>query len=143
MPDNHRMLIYLVDNDSIIIKTLENFLSNLRHEVVSIKSAKLLDDLKKKPQPDVIIMDLHIPEDRTIAQIREVHKQYPATAIVLMTDNKPILSTQEIISYGVYAYIRKPIHLYELELLLVRLSEYRAHRGEGTSELSEDGVKGK
>jgi DNA-binding NtrC family response regulator len=127
MMGNHKMRIYLVSNEPIIGKTLQNFLSNLGHEAVPIKSAcELLEKLWNESQPDVIIGDFYISEDRAVTLIRELHKRYPDTAIVPMTVDKPIISAQEAISYGVYAYLRKPIHLYELELLLVRLSEYRA-----------------
>jgi DNA-binding NtrC family response regulator len=128
MPDNHRMLIYLVNNDSILIETLSDFLSNLGYGVRTIKSTELLDNLDKEPQPvDVIIGDFCMPSDRIVALISEVHKRYPTTTTILITDYNYVLSNQDAISYGVHAYLRKPIRLYELELMLFRLSEYRAH----------------
>ena len=121
------MRICLFDNDQIVTKTLEGFLSDLGHEVICIKSAyELLDSLEREEQPvDLIIGDFSLPKDNVVALIREVHHRYPNIAIVITTTQGPILSTSEAISYGVYGYLRKTIRLAELELLLTRLSESR------------------
>ena len=125
------MRIYLFDDEPIITITLQDFLSDLGHEVVSFGSTyELLDHLEKSPEPvDLIISDLHVPNGNGITLIREVHKRYPDISImIIMGHDGPTLSTNEAISYGVYTYLHKPIRLSELELLLVRLSESRASR---------------
>ena len=59
-----------------------------------------------------------------------------------MSEGVPTLSLGEVIAYGVYAYLRKPIHLGELELLLYRLSEYtvsiRAERSFQSAQFDEN-----
>jgi len=121
------MRIYLIKDEPIITKTLQDFLSDLGHEVVSVKSVyELLGNLEKERQPvDLIIGDFYMPKGNAATLICELHKRYPNIAIVIMIVDGPILSTHEAVSYGVYSYIRKPISLAVLELLLARLSESR------------------
>lgn len=119
------MRIYLVDDEPIVNKTLQEFLFELGHEIVSIRAAyELLGNLEKEPHPvDLIIADFCMTKGNAVTMIRKVHEQYPGIAIVLMTVGSLLLPTAEAISYGVYAYLRKPIRLAELELLLARLSD--------------------
>jgi NtrC-family two-component system response regulator AlgB len=123
------MRIYLVDDETIVNKTLQDFLSELGHEVVSVKSAdELLDSLEKAFKPvDLIIADLHMAKENAVTLIREAHKRYPDIDIVLMTAGGPLLPTEKAISYGVYAYLRKPIRLAELEFLLARYFKSRTN----------------
>ena len=122
--ETHRMRICLVGEESIATQTLQEFLSDLGHNVISVRSShELLDQLKFR-SADVMIANLGMAGNDT--WIREVHRRYPEVAIVLMTTGHPSLSAEEALSYGVYAYLHKPISLAELELLLVRLSERHA-----------------
>ena len=124
------MRICLLNNESIVATTLQSFLFDLGYEVVSVASvSELLDHPEEIRQPlDLIISDFPIPGAHGLTQIGEVHRQYPDVPIVMMTDKRPRCSSREAISNGVYAYLRKPISLGELELLLVRVSERRAVR---------------
>ena len=123
------MRIYLVSNEPIIRKILTQFLSNLKHEVVSIKSTfELLDKLEAETQPiDLIIGDFNMPEEKTISLIHKIHKQYPDIPIIITVTDGPLFSAREAISYGIRAYLRKPIYLSELELVLEQLFKSRTN----------------
>ncbi len=69
---------------------------------------------------DVIIIDLDIPKDDAIRTISKIHRKYPKTEIVIMSS---ILPFRKAILYGVFSYLKKPIHFDELELILARISE--------------------
>lgn len=123
------MRIHLVDDEQIVTTTLQGFLADLGHEVITASSAReLFDNLARSPGPaDLIISDLYMPDENGLDLVREVHQRYPGVSIVLMTGYVPTFSPQEALAQGVCAYLRKPIHLGELELLLLRLSGDRAN----------------
>lgn len=125
MPTLHQINIYLVDNEPIVTKTLQEFLNNLGYTVNSLNSINgLLDIFKKEPKTiRLVIVDINIFRKNEAAIMCEVHQQYPDTYFVIVTDSPPNLSTEEAINYGVYGYLHKPIYLTELELLLIRLAE--------------------
>lgn len=116
------MRIYIVDKEFIVIRTLKALLCDLGHDVVSFNSVDTLLQNQKKENGfvDVIIIDLNIPKDEGIRIISKIHKKYPRTDIVIMSS---ILPFQEAILYGVFSYLKKPIHFDELELILARISE--------------------
>ena len=69
---------------------------------------------------DVIIVDLKMPKENGIKTVSEIHRRYPGSDIVVMSS---ILPFKEAISNSVYSYLKKPVHLDELELILARISE--------------------
>jgi DNA-binding NtrC family response regulator len=116
------MLIYLIDDELIVIKTIHGFLKDLGHEVVSFNSISefLSIQTSEDGSVDVIIVDLKMPKEDGVKIISEIHKKYPNTNIIVMSS---ILPFQEAFSYSVFSYLKKPIHFDELELILARVSE--------------------
>ena len=122
------MKIYIISGETIVTKTLQDYLSDLGHEAVSMSSAHLLLDILEaipKP-PDLIIAELSALSGANTA-LRKVARWYPDIPIVIMVGHGPVPPADKAISYGVCAYLQKPPRLAELELLLVRLSEYRTN----------------
>jgi len=126
--DSQPTRIYLVDEELIVLKTLQGFLSDLGYKVRSFFSAgELMAYPKNEVQPvNVIVMDLNLPEEDSVKVIRDLHQRYPETDIVIMTGHSPLLPVTEALSNGVYGYLTKPIRLGELELMLIRLTESRS-----------------
>ena len=116
------MQIYLIDNELIVLKTLQRFLNDLGHDVDSFKSVS--EFLNKKIQMngniDVIIVDLKMPKQDGIRMIRTIHDKCPNSDVIVMSS---ILPFQEAILHGVYSYLQKPIYFDELELILARIAE--------------------
>ncbi len=122
------MRICMVEEDQIVAKTLEEFISSIGHHVVVHNMVNgLLDWLEKDhSRPDLIIVGLQ-PENKVhIRKIIEVHKRYPDVPIIAMINRISVLLKDVAISCGVYSFIRKPISFAELELLLIRFSEIKA-----------------
>ena len=117
--DEHEMLLYLVNDELILIKTLQGFLEDLGHEVVSFTSIPRLFE-RNYPSPDLILIDPRGPVQSSLKCLCEIHERYPDTAIVVIDS---VLPYEDAVSCGVYSYIGKPIRLGELELLLKRVSE--------------------
>ena len=122
------MQIHLCCNGSIVDTILQRFLCGQGHEAVLSSSAcELLDNLEKSSRPaDLIISDLGMSNRDGLPEISKVHRQYPDIPIVAMMDSPPALSPDEAIACGVHAYLRRPISLRELGLLLFRIFENSA-----------------
>ena len=116
------MKIYLIDDELIVIKTIQGFLRDLGNDVTSFNSITefLGNGVCNAAPADVIIVDLKMPREDAVRIISEIHTRYPNTDIVVMSS---ILPFHEAISHSVYSYLKKPIHFDELELILARISE--------------------
>ncbi len=119
--------IYLIIKEKIITQTLEEFVTSLGYQVITLPSMdKLLETFKNDSlRKALVISEESFFQGKERSIIRKIHKQCPSLLFVLITENRPIFSTLEAMSVGIYGYLHKPISLAELELLLVRLSERR------------------
>ena len=113
------MNIYLIDNEMIVLKTLQRFLNDLGYDVYTFNSiSEFLND--QIHMNGIIIVDLKMPKQDGISMIQQIHCQYPNTDVIVMSS---ILPFQEAILHGVYSYLQKPIYFDELELILARVAE--------------------
>ena len=124
--------IYLIIQEKIITQTLQEFLTRLDYRVISLQAIdELLEIFKSDSQGNVLVIceeSFFRGQERSV--IRKIHKQYPNILYMVITENRPIFSLKEAISFGIYGYLHKPISLAELELLLVRLKEKARFKGD-------------
>lgn len=121
------MRICVVDESAVLRSTLREFLSDLGHEVSVRKYPKeLLEGLEELARPlDVVIANFPTRGRGHDGLLSEMHRWCPDSLVIAMVDHGATLSFDKAISYGVYSYLRKPISLAELELMLARLAERR------------------
>ncbi len=114
--------ICLVIKPDIVQKTLYSFLTDLGYDVISVAP----DNLWKYPEDhtDTIHFAI-ISQSIDTSLLKKFHRQHAETMIVLLHGNVTDMSTENALSYGVYAFLHTPIHLNELEVLLIRLTQYR------------------
>lgn len=99
-------------------------------EVVAIAANGLQAvEMTKEHRPDIVVMDVNMPEMDGLTAYGQISKMYPDIAcIIISAENDSItLNTAEIL--GVQAYLIKPFILEELETAIghvtKRLSEFR------------------
>lgn len=117
----HTMRIYLVSDPDILQKTLQSFLTDLGHEVISMTVPELWTSLEHS---EGLIPLAIIPHSIEKSLLQAFHRAHPETMIILWNENRNILSTDEALAYGVHAFLHTPIHFNELEVLLFRLAQY-------------------
>lgn len=121
-PNNCRTLrIYLVSDRDILQKTLQSFLTDLGHEVISMTVLELWKSLEYSDGPIPLAIMPHSIEK---SLLQTFHHAHPETMIILWDENRSVLSTDEALAYGVHAFLHTPIHFNELEILLFRLAQY-------------------
>jgi len=69
----------------------------------------------------VILVEMTASDDAVSSILSRLHERHPNTPVVVMLTNGTTLTSEAAVAYGVQAYLRKPISLRELELILLRL----------------------
>lgn len=125
---NKLMKIMLADKETLNVKILGDFLDDLGHEVTRCntitRACELATDYSNSI--DLMILDTGAPKGENLNVIQEIHRLYPSADLLIMSRGEGILSFQEAISQGVFAYLNKPVRLSELELLVTRVGEKRS-----------------
>ncbi len=65
--------------------------------------------------PDVMILDLKMPDIDGIEVLRRVKKTYPKVMIIILTGHGSEQDKKEALSLGAFSFLQKPVQLDELE----------------------------
>lgn len=109
--------VLIADDQELIRQSLEIVL-NLREEISIIGTAnngKEVLDFLKKNQPDVILMDVRMPEMDGVECTKQVKEKYPKIKIIVLTtfgDEEYVFSA---LKYGASGYLLKGISMDDLE----------------------------
>jgi DNA-binding NtrC family response regulator len=125
------MRIYLCGEELVIIHTLSEFLTDLGHNTSYVFSEDHLLNFffEQCPDPDVIVLDLGISKASRTDLLQKVNTRFPEIPIIVICDYGSQPNPDDAMSRGVHAYLRKPVSLGELEIILLRLAERLSEKG--------------
>lgn len=91
-------------------------------------------ELAKQNSPDIIIMDVRIPELDGISAIEEIRKFLPDACISVLTAYSDFAYAQKAVSLRVFEYLLKPIKPTDFKQVFCRMMEEISKRQESTAE---------
>ncbi len=116
---NTRMKALIIDDEIFIRESLSIFLEDEGFEVLLAENGRIGVEEFKKNNPDIVILDLRMPEMsgmEVIPRIREISDLVP---IIIVSGNNEVSDAVEALRVGAWDYITKPIH--DLNILLHRM----------------------
>jgi putative two-component system response regulator len=115
--------IIVVDDDPIILKRAWSILGEADMKVVVLKSGEqLLKHLKDNPAPDLILLDVRMPEMdgfETLTALRKTEKPGQETPVIFLTASEEDDVETKGLQLGAMDYIRKP---FIPDVLVLRVS---------------------
>ncbi|MBI5232874.1 MAG: response regulator [Deltaproteobacteria bacterium] len=106
--------VLVIDNEDDAMRVCVELLINEGYEVYSTADIKSGMDMVKNLLPDMVIMDLHLPETNGIEGLRRIKNLKEETLIVLVTSRGTMDTVKEAMRHGAYDYITKP---FDIELV--------------------------
>lgn len=112
--NNNPLKVLVVEDDALVALSLRAQLNDIGHEVVGearngVEAVQLTTDI----QPDVILMDLKMPEMDGLSASKLIMEQNP-TAIVILTSYADAAFVHAADLVGVMNYLIKPVDEKEL-----------------------------
>ena len=105
-------------NTRLMIATIDDV------EVVAIASNGLQAlQLAQEHQPDLVLLDINMPEMDGLTAYREIAKVLPGTGCIIIFAEKDSTTFRTAISVGVQEYLVKPFTVDELEDAIARMRE--------------------
>ena len=108
--------VIIADDQELIRESLKIVLDqNEDIEVTGVaENGQILMDMLKESQPDVILMDVRMPELDGVEATREVKRLYPAVKIIILTTFDDDEYVFNALKYGASGYLLKGVSVPEL-----------------------------
>ena len=115
--------ILFVDDDAGILAIASEYLLNHGYRVTVCDRAEKAIQLLENNVFEIVFTDFRMPELNGIELLKIIKKKWVETEVVMITGHASIDSAIKAIKLGSYDYIRKPIKLELLKILIDRIFE--------------------
>lgn len=112
--------VLVIDNEDDARRLCEELLIGEGYEVYSATDIKSGLEMVKSLIPDMVIMDLHLPEVNGIEGLRRIKNIKEETLTILVTGRGTMDTVKEAMHHGAYDYITKP---FDIELVKEVINE--------------------
>ena len=119
-------LVLLVDDDGTFRTVLSSELERIGLAVERAGTGEEAIAAVAKREPDVVLLDLELPDRNGLDVLRVLRETHPAAQVVMLTRHGSIDTAIEAIRRGAFDYVAKPCPLDELEVRIQRALERRA-----------------
>src|SRR4051794_40535078 len=115
--------ILVVEDDESLRRVMQVQLEKAGHKTaVAADAGQALEVLNHEAQ-DVVITDLNLPGISGLELLKKVRTEHPETVTIVVTAYGTVTSAVDAMKAGAYDYVMKPVHSYELKVLVDRLIE--------------------
>ncbi len=130
-------LIGIVDDERNIQATLAAILERRGYASVSAFTGKQGLTMIAEHNPDVLLLDLGLPDGEGLDLLKEIRRAYPSLPVIVVTANDSLNNAIASIKVGAFHFISKPYVPDELLSLVAKALESRGLRQE-TVQLREE-----
>ena len=117
--------ILVADDDSSIRSLLKQLLSDEGYAVVEATTGTEVVEKVKDSNPDLVIMDVRMPELDGIEALSKLKVSSPKTSVLIMTAFGSSNNAIRAMELGAFDYITKPFELDKISHTVKRVIEYR------------------
>jgi DNA-binding NtrC family response regulator len=118
----HKILI--VDDELSVRDSLRMIFKKNYQVVLAGSSAEAWEKIQRE-EPDLIFLDIIMPEKDGMEMLKEIRKIQPLTPVVMLTATKTVKTAVEAMKLGAHDYINKPFDVEELILVAQKALESR------------------
>jgi len=117
--------ILVADDDASIRSLLKQLLSDEGYSVVEATTGTEVVEKVKETNPDLVIMDVRMPELDGIEALSKLKVSSPKTSVLIMTAFGSSNNAIRAMELGAFDYITKPFELDKISHTVKRVIEYR------------------
>ena len=113
--------ILVIDDEQGIRNLLDTLLSLKSYEVVLASNGQKGLELFRRELPDVVVLDLKMPEMNGLTVLQQVRQLNPAQPVVILTGAGTAEAEQQVRALGVTEFVEKEFSMHRLGDSLKRL----------------------
>src|SRR5258708_2165656 len=124
--------ILLVDEVAEVRELLAAVLRD-KYQVTEADSGAALKATFSKAQPDIILLDIKLPDADGLELLPQIKKQWPETEVVVLTGNATFDAAVEATKRGAYHFLNKPFDTQTLLVTVERALEHKEQSEENST----------
>ena len=110
--------ICIVDDEPSILNTLSSILEDEGYQVSCAKNGVEALKLIRSETPDLVLLDIWMPEIDGLEILKRVRQQFPNLLVVIMSGHGSIETAVKSTKLGAYDYLEKPLDLEKVTILV-------------------------
>src|SRR4029453_10134578 len=124
--------ILLVDDAADVRELLAAVLRET-YQISEADTGAALRQCFSRPQPDVILLDIKLPDADGLDLLPLIKKQWPETEVVVLTGNATFEAAVEATKRGAYHFLNKPFDTQGLLVTVERALEHKQQNEENST----------
>ncbi len=117
--------VMIVDDEAVIREFVRTILEKNGCEVTEAADAASLKDMYGNGQPDVVLLDLKLPDADGLTLLPTLKKTWPEAEVIVLTGHGSIEAAVEATKRGAYYFQSKPFDASTLKLQVERALEHK------------------
>jgi len=101
--------ILTIDDESLIRESYRFYLEDNGYQVLEAENGRVGLEMIHKHRPDLVLVDLRMPEIDGFTVLKEVHKDHPDLPIIVISGTGIIGDAEEAMKAGAWSCLLKPI----------------------------------
>ncbi len=110
-PEPLARLALIVDDEPGILTTLSGILADRGYRTLCAATGNEAIDLYRQHGPDVVFLDIWLPDRDGLETLQVLRRDDPAAAVVMMSGHGTTATAVKAIKMGAYDYLEKPLSL--------------------------------
>lgn len=110
--------ICIVDDEPSILNMLSSILEDEGYQVSLAKSGAEALKLIRAELPDLVILDIWMPEIDGLEILKRIRHQFPHLMVVMMSGHGSVETAVKATKLGAYDYLEKPLDLEKVTILV-------------------------
>ncbi|MBF0468174.1 MAG: response regulator [Desulfamplus sp.] len=111
----NKKIILIVDDDKTVLFFLDKALKTIGYEThISLSGTDALS-IARKQRPDLVLLDVQMPEMDGITTMEELHKLHPGLPVIFQTGQEDVETLEKAFRKGAVDFIIKPAKILELD----------------------------
>ena len=110
--------ILVIDDDTSICETLDLYLTEEGHTVYTATTGTGGLNKFVNVMPDVVILDIRLPDIDGFTVLEDLQEENEDVKVIMITAHHDMDTTINAMKVGAYDYIRKPISIDELDIVI-------------------------
>lgn len=116
--EKHHLTVLIADDEIEFASTLVARLRLRKFRASMTNSGKATLAAIDREQPDVLVLDLKMPDLDGLEVLASLQKKYPSLAVIMLTGHGSFAAGKKGMELGAYDYVMKPV---DLNLLMEKI----------------------